>query len=168
MPKLTTDGLDGFLATLNSLGESAVKVAKQCVYAGAGEIHGAMEKSVLSLPLDSDGFTPDKDPLRVITDQDRRDLAACLGYSKIDDSDGVSVSVSFDGYISRKEKNFPKGVPAALIARSMESGSSVRAKNPFVRKSVNSVRATVPTVMQAKLDEVINKITAGKPSKQED
>lgn len=50
----------------------------------------------------------------------------------------VNCKVGFEGYGSFPTKTYPQGVPNALIARAVESGSSVRQKSPFVRPAVRS------------------------------
>lgn len=159
MAQFTTDGMDDFLAQLGALGERATGIGKKACYDGMAVMADAVQASTGQLPLDTYPFTPVSDPLRVITEQDRRDLADCLGISRIETDGGViTVSLSFDGYISRTEPRFPNGVPAALIARSLESGSSVRAKNPFIRSAVNRAREAVAQAMQASVDASIEQI----------
>ena len=43
-------------------------------------------------------------------------------------------------WFSEDEKKYPKGLPNALLMRSIESGSSFRKKNPVFRKAVNQSR----------------------------
>lgn len=156
MPTLKTDGLDEFVQQLQALGQRTQGIAKACVYDGAAVLKDAIVEGVNNFPVHQGGYTPGKTPLRVITEKDRDDLAACVGVSKIE-SDGLatSVSVSFDGYISRTEKKYPNGVPAAMIARSLEKGSSVRAKKPFVRPAVKKAKEAVLSAMQQALAERI-------------
>ena len=159
MAKLTTDGMEEFIRTLNALGEKAGGVAKKCAYDGAKILREEIAAGVRALPLDEDGFRKGSDPLKMITEADRNDLENCLGVSRIE-SDGLvtSVSVSFDGYIRRTEDKYPKGVPAIMIARSIESGSSVRAKKPFVRPAVNKARERVLSAMQETMSDSIQQI----------
>ena len=156
MAKLDTDGMDDFLAELNNLGEKSAGAAKRCLYDGAAVAAAAIRDAVEKLPLDDDPRKPYTGPLRVITERDRQDLADCIGISQIkQDASAWTVSTSFTGYISRTEKDYPDGVPAAMIARSIESGSSVRAKNPFFRRAMNRAKAQITQAMQQSLDESI-------------
>lgn len=156
MAQLTTEGLDDFMKQLNALGSHTTGTTKRCIYDGAAVLAEAVVTGVGGLPVDESQFTPGTDPLRVMTAADKADLAASVGISRIEATGGTgTVSVSFDGYISRTEPKYPGGVPAALIARSIEKGTSVRAKNPFVRRAVNAAKQTVPAAMQASLDESV-------------
>lgn len=159
MARLTTDGMETFLQALNAVGEKAEGAAKRCVYSAAAEVKNALEEEIRSLPLDDrEHFIPGRDPLRVISEQDRADMIDCIGISGIrKEADGtIQNAVSFDGYISRKEDKYPAGVPAALIARSLQIGTSVRAKDRFITRAVAKARKKAPEAMQAALDEAIS------------
>ena len=53
---------------------------------------------------------------------------------------------------------YPNGQPNAVIARSMESGSSARVKQPFVRKAVNAARPRAEARMGDKIKDMVDKI----------
>ena len=152
-----SDGIEKLEQALGALAGQSGKAAKRVLYDGAKVLHQAIQDATEKLTLDEYPFTPGKDPLRVISRKDREDLAQCVGFSPIlNEEDGTySVSVSFDGYITRTEPKFPKGVPAAMIARSIESGSSVRAKKPFVRPAVRKVTDAVNQAMQETFDQTV-------------
>ena len=67
----------------------------------------------------------------------------------------TNTKVGFAGYGTFPTKKYPKGVPNALLARSVESGSSVRKKAPFVRKAVNKSRDKAISEMEKKINESI-------------
>lgn len=154
---ISTDGADEFLALLNSLADKAPGTARRCVYDGMRVLADEIFQAIDNLPVDSGRFVKDKDPLRVITQRDRRDLAECLGIGEFSAFSEaiITASVSVDGYISRKEENYPNGVPAALILRSIESGSSVRAKHPVIRPATNRAKDKVLAAMSESLAESI-------------
>ena len=68
-------------------------------------------------------------------------------------------SVGFVGYNSIKTKKYPKGQPNRLIAASVNSGSSVRQKDPFVRRAQQGTRAKCVQEMQDTVDAEIEKYT---------
>lgn len=152
-------GLDEFVEGLNAIGEHAGGIAKKCAYDGARSLADGIAEKIQQLPVDSNGFTVGTDPLNIITTRDRDDLAACLGVSSIEnDGMSTSVSVSFKGYISRTERKYPSGVPAALIARSIEKGTSVRAKKPFLRPAINSKKSAALSAMQKTMADSLAQI----------
>ena len=76
-----------------------------------------------------------------------------------DSPDQVDTLIGFNGYLTRKEENYPNGVPAQLVARSIESGSSVRAEHPFVSPAVRAARSAALRAMDETGEREIRKIT---------
>lgn len=80
--------------------------------------------------------------LHSLSNSQLRDLMKSFGLTPVsrDKRGFVHVKAGWDGYGSFPSKTYPKGLPNALLARAVESGSSVRAKSPFVRPAVNASR----------------------------
>ena len=134
-------GGEEFSALLNGLaGDQAVTVMKAAVYAGCGVLADAIKAESQSLPEDS-GYKPKGRKRNVVGTNDKKMLQERLGVSHIDATgDKADAVVSFSGYNGRPTKKYPMGVPIPLIARSIESGSSVREKNPFIRRAFNNAK----------------------------
>lgn len=99
--------------------------------------HGDMKTQRLLM-----GKTSVIEKFRAVPTGQKKDLLDSMGITPIrrDKRGFVHVKVGFDGYGSFPTKTYPDGVPNALLARSVESGSSVREKTPFVRPAVNATR----------------------------
>ena len=152
-------GLDEEVARLEAVGDAARAVVTAALYDGAGVIAAAVAASAQNLPTDTNPGHPFNAPLAAITPEDAADLAAGVGIARFDDTDdGRSTSVSIEGYTRRTEKGFPNGVPLPMIARSLESGSSVRQKNPFIRRAVNSAKAACEAAMVAAGERIIQQV----------
>lgn len=134
-------GGEEFSALLSGLaGDQAITVMKAAVYSGVGVLADALKAEIQSLPEDN-GFKPNGFKRNVIDRHDKRMLQERIGISKIESTgDRANAVVSFNGYNERPTKKYPNGVPVPLIARSIESGSSVREKNPFVRRAFNAAK----------------------------
>ena len=151
-------GVDEEVAKLEKFADHARGLIGYALYGGAAVAVAAMAEAVGALPVDDTPGRPFNGPLNVITTQDKADLAASIGIAKFyDTEDGRGTSVGFDGYGSRTEPKYPGGVPLQMIARSIESGSSVRRKNPFVRRAERASKAAVLAAMQASADEYVSK-----------
>ena len=59
-------------------------------------------------------------------------------------------------------KQYPKGLPNQLLARAIESGSSVRQKKPFVRPAVTATKKQAIAEMEKIIDEEVEKSMGGK------
>lgn len=162
MAKLKVEGLQDYSRALQALGARSSGVMKRAAYEGARETRKAVERAIRGLPVDEPRLLKiqDGERYRSVTPRERDGLLDHLGVSPIVEEDGtVSVRVGFDGYIETiQTKKYPRGLPAAMIARSIESGSSVRQKTPFIRKAVNGAKSQVEAAMARAADELIDKI----------
>ena len=156
----TVQGGDEFSALLTNLaGDQMVTVMKAAVYAGVGALADAVKSEIDNLPEES-GYMPKGKKRNVIGKNDKQALKNGIGVSRIDSTgDKASAAVGFNGYNGRPTKKYPQGVPVPLIARSIESGSSVRVKNPFIRRAFNSAQSSATQKAidagQQKLNELI-------------
>ena len=54
-------------------------------------------------------------------------------------------------------KKHPGGIPNALLARAITSGTSFRVKNPIIRTSVNKAKKKSIAAMQKEIEKGIGK-----------
>jgi HK97 gp10 family phage protein len=86
-------------------------------------------------------------------------LSASLGVAPIrNDSGFINVKVGFDGYNNMHTKQYPNGQPNAMIARSIESGTSIMQAHPFVGPAVSKTRKQAEKIMEQSIDKSINRI----------
>lgn len=161
MAKLKVNAGESISKMLDNLGKATDGIAKMAIYEGAKVVTDDLKGAINDLPEDNERYLKGKDEYRSITKIEKKDLIDGLGISKIDvnEKGNYSTNVSVSGYGSVSTRKYPKGVPNVLIARSIESGSSVRRKNPFWRKTVKSVTPKAQKVMEEKINEEIKKIT---------
>ena len=155
----TVKGGEDFSALLNLAADKAITVAKVAVYAGMGVLADAIQEEIDSLPEES-GCMPKGKKRNVISTWDKALLKKRLGISHIEATgDKADAVVSFAGYNGQPTKTYPNGVPIPMIVRSIESGSSMREKNPFIRRAFNSAKSkalqTAIDAGQKKLNEII-------------
>lgn len=70
----------------------------------------------------------------------------------------MNVKLGFDGYNTVKTNSYPNGQPNVMIARAIESGSSIRDKHPFVRPAVNAAKKECLKKAEEVVNEEISKI----------
>jgi len=131
--------------------------------AGAQPVADEIRKSIEALPEDKFRRLKKGEVFIGVPRQQKQDLLDSLGITPPDiDFDGnTNTKIGFDGYGKIPTKKYPKGVPNQLLARAIESGSSVRKKTPFIRKAVNKSKKLAEAEMQKKLDEKIKIIMKG-------
>ena len=93
----------------------------------------------------------------------KKDLIESFGVTPIsrDNQGNHNAKIGFDGYGSMPTKAYPKGLPNQLLARAVESGSSVRAKTPFVRPAVRASKSKVESTMGQIMTKEIKRIMGG-------
>ena len=129
MAKIQMEGLDEYIAKLTALGTGVEGAIKRAVYPAAGMVIEAIKDST---PVDTGGL---------------RDSAALRTYRN--ENGFVYTQVTFDGY----DEN---GHPNPVKARVLESGSSTRKKQPFIRPAVNRVKAKAEAMIAAEFEKIID------------
>ncbi len=156
MAKIEMTGASDVLKMLNDLSRTTGDICRRAVFSGAGVLANALAEAVEDLPAEEfhplPGAPNGGDPLNVVTQDDKEDIRKGLGISRINDTgDGADVAISFNGYTRHTERKYPNGVPIPMVVRSIESGSSTRRKNPFIRRTVS---AYTEAIQQAEEDTV--------------
>lgn len=159
--KLTVgSGIDHYIKALDRLTVMAEPEIKQAVYVGGGIVADAVRASIKDLPARKGSFKAP--PVSGVTNSQRQGLLDGLGISRMKNDGGfINVHIGFDGYNSTVSDNWPQGVPNALVARSVESGTSWLKKHPFVAPAVRAVKTEAEMAMAAKFDEVIKQDFGG-------
>lgn len=153
-------GGEAIAQKLEELSRAGEAIGKMATYEGAKVIADGIRQSINALPVDKPKWLKAGERYSVIVQQDKEDLANSLGIDEIKrDEDGVRTVIGFAGYGRHKTKKYRKGLPMAMIARSIESGSSVRQANPFVRPVVKGKRRVAIKAMIAEGDRAIKDIT---------
>jgi len=134
MAKMTIKGTDELALKLSKLGANSQKIAEKVVRAGSNPVADEIRKN-LEANINDPAYVGLKGNKTVKSTKSKGDLLDAMGISPpLRDKNGdTNVKVGFEGYDS-------KGVPNALKARAMESGTSTLKKRPFVRPAVNKTK----------------------------
>lgn len=157
MAKMTIGkGMDEYLAKLGNLEFAAPGLVGQAIYAGAKVVADQVRAEIEALPTaESKRVATPRDPTQVEKDG----LLDGLGVAKKkNDSGYINVKIGMDGYNTDKTKKYPQGKPNAMIARSIESGSTVMKRNAFISRAVNKTKKEAEAAMQKVFEEGIEKI----------
>ena len=160
MAKLYTFKLgEDYLLRLSRLRTGSTEIIKKAIYQGADVVADAIKESIYALPEEPYRKLRPGELFNGVSQTQKEGIADGFGLTDMEpDGKGWNTKAGFDGYIPGTEsKKYPKGLPVLLLARSIESGSSVRRKYPFVRKAVNAVRREAIETMERVIDEEIQK-----------
>lgn len=160
MATMRFKGLDEYLQKLQRVEKNTPEILGKVVYGMADIVADAVREEINALPAE-----PDVEALKSwskgtrapLTVKEKKGLQKGFGITKMLEEDGYyHVKLGFAGYNDIKTKKYPKGQPNVLIARAIESGSSIRNKRPFVRPATNKSRKSAEKRAQTIIDDEIN------------
>lgn len=157
MARIKFQGLEEYEKLLSKLQESETirAVCGATIYAGADVVADAIRQSIEQLPeLDHRKHGSHKDMLQGITSAQKKGLLESFGITPMDEENGYyNVKLGFDGYNDVKTKQYPAGQPNAMIARSINSGTSFRVKTQFVDKATRKAKPQAEKAMADAFDK---------------
>ena len=155
MARCTIKAGDDYALHLSKLLTGYEETAKKAIYAGAEIVADAIKENLDALPDEEFRRLKDGEKFDGVPPIQKKDLVESFGITPIerDKAGDWNAKVGFDGYGSTPTKAYPKGVPNQLIARAIESGSSVRQKHPFVAPAVRATRKAAQQAMGKVIDE---------------
>ena len=158
MAQMQVQGLEEYAERLGSLYKDSEQIIKESVYEGASVVADSIKSGLKSLPVDNGQGTEDK-MLTGVSRRQKADLIDAFGLAPIENNgDYINTKAGFDGYGRTKSKKYPKGLPNALLMRSVESGTSFRKKTPVIRSAVNKSRKAAVEAMDKKMEEACTEL----------
>ena len=133
------------------MGKEGKTIAEKAVCAGAAIVADAVRANIDALPAVKDEWgviAYNNHWSAPLTETAKKGLQDGFGISPMGNEDGI-LNVT---------KKYPKGQPNAIIARSLESGSSIAKKRPFVAPAVRKTKKAAEETMAKIIDEEIAKI----------
>ena len=154
---METVGLEQLDKMLTELGNKAQDVASGSLYEGAGVMASAMNAGIESIKTEPFRYAPEG-KTRLPSPQEKAALQRKIGIarfkkngSEVDTLVGMSTG---SGYAQIAGK--PKAV--AVIARTINSGTSFMQKQPVIRRAKSQSQARASQAIVAKADELINEM----------
>ena len=157
MAKFQFEGIDDYIAQLQKIYKDTDEIIGRTIYEGAGVVMRSVVEGIEGISVDNK-FGTETQKATGPNSYQKEGLRRSVGISKLrKDGSFWNVKIGFDGYNGLKTKTWPKGQPNAMIARSVESGTSWMQKQPFMRKAENSSRGKCEQVMAKQIDIEIQK-----------
>ena len=157
MARIRFSRLEDYELRLSRLAGRTEEIAGKAIYAGADIITNAIRANIEGLAAVDDragAIAYQKKAPAPLTRTAKQGLLDGLGITPMQDDGGYyNVKVGFDGYNDIPTRKYPNGQPNQLIARSLESGSSIAQKHPFIRPAINASRKAAEAKMAEVLDE---------------
>lgn len=154
--------LDVFGEQISRIGTSVPSICGRAVYEMANIAADKIKENINAMHYisDAEGLKRYANGEKAeLTYSEKKGLQEGFGISSMQNDGGyMNVKLGFDGYNTVKTKSHPNGQPNVMIARSVESGSSVRDKRPFVRPAINAARKECLEKAEKVVNEEISKI----------
>ena len=154
MAKFQFKGVDEYIQRLDKLYGKTDKIIGSAIYEGTAVVMKAVKSAIDGIQTDdSHGFGTAENPKTGPTSIQKAGLWHSVGIAKMRNDNGFwNTKIGFDGYNYVKTKRWPQGQPNAMVARSIESGTSFMQKQPFMRKAEQAARGPCEKVMQETID----------------
>ena len=155
--EMKTEGIEEISRALEKLGAQAGAVASHALYVGAGIVADAVQSAVDGLETEPFRFADEAHP-RKCSPQEKaalvRHAAGIARFEKSGAEVSTSVGLKDSGYanIAGKQAALP------LIARSINSGTTFRQKQPFFRHAVNKAKGKASAAIAAEVEKAVNDI----------
>lgn len=156
MANIQMKGLDEYTKALSKLElNTRDKVCGKAVYAGTKVVADAVKSAILSIPTD-EAWGTSSNPTSGPQMRQKQGLYHSLGIAKMRNDNGfLNVKIGFAGYNEIKTRRWPQGQPNAMVARSIERGTSFMRATPFVKKTVAAAKSGALETMKKSVDESI-------------
>lgn len=170
MASLKITGMEELEMQLSRLAGDSDRVARAALEAAAVPVVERVRKNIENLredwqpnPQDKYRYLSEGQSFDGIPPHQKEDLLRALGVSKVsvDEHGDWTVRIGFNssgpkGYGDQPTATYPRGQPIPMIARSVESGTSIQPKQPFMRPAVDATKKKAVEVM----DDVISREVA--------
>lgn len=161
----TITGDDELIRKLVKLSNETDEIFRRALYEGAKDVADGVKASMNNIPVDNRTHGTEEEPLNGLTARQKADCIAALGIAGFNGEDIIDTHIGFDGYTVNANggysKKYPKGIPIPMLMRSLESGTSFRAKHPVVRQGINKAKGQAISSMEKELNEQINEKFGG-------
>lgn len=161
MAKIMFTGAEDFGERLRKMeaADSAAMI-QRAVVKGAAPVADAIRRNINAMPEQKPIHLAKGKKLHAPQEHEKKDLQDSFGVTPVraDRRGFIHVKAGFDGYGSVPTKKYPKGVPNQLVAASIERGSSVRNKWPFIRPAVNKTRQAAVDAMDESIQKDVGEV----------
>lgn len=166
MARLHFSGLESYETMLSrlALSEEIKSLCGGVIYEGAKIVADAVRSEMEQIPtFEGMKHGSEANKLNGITRRQKEGLEDGFGIAEMRCADGgYDVKLGFEGYNKVYTRKRPYGQSNAMIARSVNSGTSFRVKNPFMDRAVRKVRKQAEEAMVKKAEIEFEKKAKGK------
>ena len=152
MARIKFTGFQDVLAQFERLYGGSPELCKAAMQAGCAVIGNAQKAAIQGIPTDRRKYVPG---MRTgILPEAKQALIDSYGIAPIrEKGGGYERKTGFDGYNGIRTDRWLKGQPNAMVARSVEAGTSFLRPYKFMDKAAKGAQAQAEQAMQDALDK---------------
>ena len=155
MAKFQFKGVDDYIAQLEDIYGDTDEIIGRAIYEGAAVVMNEVRRNIENLQTD-ERFGTTENPTMGPKAVQKYWLLRSVGISDMrQDGTFWNVKIGFDGYNGIKTITWPNGQPNAMVARSVESGTSFMRKQPFIRPAEHNTWVKCERAMANTIDKEI-------------
>lgn len=157
MAEIKVEGMEEFLELLIATEKQTERIIGRSVHPGAKVVADACKNYMQTFIITESGRHYGKD--HYPTPQQLKGLIDSMGIARMRRKQGgtFDVKLGFDGYNEVKTKKYPKGQPNAMIARSINSGSTYMKRQPFMDMTIKISKERAEAVIGEQFDIELEK-----------
>lgn len=141
------NGIEKYIEQLQKLTDNTELILKKGLFDGAAEMADSFRSEIQGIPESS------------CSQREKEGLLNGLTIAKFQDSNGmVHTRIGMAGYNDLISKKYPQGHPNAMIARSINVGTSFRQPYPFIKRAANSAKSKVNEAIKKTVESEIEKL----------
>lgn len=144
MSAIKVEGMEEYLRLLDLNYKQLERICGRSVYPGAGLAYKECRKRLEAVRTDDTLFRFSEKYGRMrrgITTRQKQALIESLGIASLRQKGGAfDVKLGFDGYNDIVSDRWKNGQPNAMIARSLNAGTSFMEAQPFMDQTIEAVR----------------------------
>lgn len=168
--------IEKYIKNLEDFSDATDGMLKATIYPGAKVMADEMRKAIEALPelktSERETKTTKKSVNSKKDTRKRQARAKPSGITRVEREgllEGLGITgmryggsllnnkVGMDGYNKHVTDKWPKGHPNAMVARSLEAGTSFRKKTPFIGPTARKFRAQAEQAMAKEFDQQVTK-----------
>lgn len=151
--------MERYTGELQTLWAESEIVIKKSVYDGAKIVMDAVKQAAYGIPVTDGKYKNWRGAQVGVSTIQKHGIIEGLGLASMRNYGGyIHTKIGADGYNNMKTKKYPGGQPNAMIIRALESGTSFRAKYPFISRATKATKTAAEEAMRKRCDEEIKKI----------
>lgn len=162
MATFVFEGLDEFINLCMVTDKELDRIIGRSIHPGARVMASSIEGAIQAIETDDGKGTPHRKgaPMRRgPTEQQKASLISDFGIAIIrKERFGYNVKCGWDGYNTVRTARYPNGQPNAMIARSVNSGTSFMRPQHFLDRAVNSAELTTVETIRDEFERLVQRI----------